>query len=178
MHCVTLPAACTSPHGHICRRGTAFEVPPSMAIPSRLLSASAHAAAITGVRLVGGPNADAGRVEVQVGGHWGTVLSNGFTGNPNAAQVRATAASCHSNLACRPAAGSSCLDPPRSTVGRLPPAAASTGCVPPAGQEGRRRARRWILRAWHFRHDCRLDQLSHRPGDVTERLHGNPQLRL
>lgn len=35
------------------------------------------AAAVTGIRLVGGPNPNAGRLEVKIGGWWGTVCSEG-----------------------------------------------------------------------------------------------------
>lgn len=43
-------------------------------------------AAVTGIRLVGGPNPNAGRLEVKIGGWWGSVCSlKGF--NDKAAQV-------------------------------------------------------------------------------------------
>lgn len=55
-------------------------------------SALPHPAAVTGIRLVGGPNPNAGRLEVKIGGWWGSVCSKRnydgvFSFNDTAARV-------------------------------------------------------------------------------------------
>ena len=47
-------------------------------VTKKRLPTTRPTAAVTGIRLVGGPNANSGRLEVQVGGVWGAVCAAGF----------------------------------------------------------------------------------------------------
>lgn len=179
-HCLWCPTRCQTAGGVSCAISLADPFPNCPA-------------AVTAVRLVNGPHANAGQLEVRIGGYWGNVAHTTWMGDwgaalqRNAAQVGMPACRMPARLsratlkACCCKLGSKTL--PMLSHGRKehkrPVAPALTaGCVPPAGQEGRHAAYVCLLRAGQARDDGQPHQLPHRQRAQHHQLLRSSQLVL